>query len=352
VRRAWFLGLVGTCGALALGLAGAEILVRLAVGTPPPVEPLDAGLPPLHEPDPELGWRNKAGRVVWPGRERDRGRPITMTFWPDGLRATAPAHGPERPEVVVVGCSYTQGWAVSDADTWPWRLQERLPDFRVANLGTAGYGTHQSLLALERLFAKESAPVALVVYGFIEHHEVRNVAPAGWLHTLATATAAGRLAVPYATLGSDGDLERHPPESYPRWALDRRLAAVALLGVHYARWNARGRLGQARAVTEALLGRLRDASAARGARLLVAILEARSEARRHYRRWVEAHGIDTVDCSDSRSLEPAYLVPGYGHPGREVQAGWAECVARRLGEDRLGGVPALNGRSGAPRRSP
>jgi len=336
MRHARLLGFLTSGSSLALAFLSAEFVVRLAVGMPQPAEALDRGLPPLHEPDPVLGWRNKSGAVVWPGRGSDAGRPIALTFWNGGRRATAAAPGPSRPDVTIVGCSYTQGWAVSDAETFVWRLQERFPDRDFANLGTAGYGTYQSLLALERHLSVSSTPVDLVVYGFIEHHEIRNVAPAGWIRRLATATAADRLGVPFATLGDDGALVHHVPEAYPHWFFDDQLASVAFLEARLVDWRAGERGSEARAVTERLLEELRDASGRRGAPLLVAILEARPEARRHYLRWLAAHGIGAVDCAHPRSLDPAFLVPGYGHPGREIHADWAACIGRAL-ESRLTG---------------
>jgi len=333
VSNARWIGAVGSVALLALGLAAAEVAARLAFGMPQMPAAFDAGLPPLHEPDPGLGWRNRAGAVEWPGRGRDAGRPIRMTFWPGGLRATAPAPRSGRPELIVVGCSYAQGWALSDPDTFAWQLQQRHPDLSVANLATAGYGAYQSLLALERHLAESDAPVSRVVYGMLEHHEIRNVAPAGWLRRLATATAAGRLAVPWAALGPDGRLERHAPESYPDWPLAGSLASVAHLEAGVAAWRARARPERPRVVMQALLEALRAASARRGAPLLVALLEARPEARAHYRGFLAARGIDFADCVDPRTLDPAFGVPGYGHPGRAIHAFWSGCI-----DDALGGV--------------
>jgi len=330
VRRARLLGFLASGSSLALAFLSAEFVVRLAVGMPQQAEPLDRGLPALHEPDPLLGWRNKPGAVVWPGRGRDAGHPIALTFWPGGRRATAAAPGSPRPEVAILGCSYAQGWALSDADTFAWQLQERFPEHSFANLGTAGYGTYQSLLALERHFSEYSGGVDLVIYAFIEHHEIRNVAPAGWIRRLATATASNRLGVPFATLGADGSLVRNPPEAYPKWFFDDQIASVALLEAQVADWRDGDRASEARSVTERLLLDLRDVSARRGAPLLVAILEARPAAHHHYLRWLAAHGIETVDCANPHSLDAAYLVPGYGHPGREIHADWAACIGHAL----------------------
>jgi len=120
--------LVTLAVALALAVAGAEAVVRIQNAAPPPGPAFDQGRPVLQEPDPELGWRNKAGRVEWPGLAKDAGKSIQMTFWADGLRATAPERKQGLPQVIVLGCSYTQGWAVTDEETYAWKLQATIPN--------------------------------------------------------------------------------------------------------------------------------------------------------------------------------------------------------------------------------
>src|SRR4029078_9219733 len=212
-----------------LTLAGAEAIARTALAARPTRTPLDNGLPVLQEPDTVLGWRNKGGSVVWPGQGEDGGKDIRMTFWADGLRATAPAPDLDRPQVVGIGCWYTQGRAVTDQETYPWRLQAEFPSHAFLNYGTAGYGTYQSLLALERYFAAGHDSPAVVIYGFIDYHEERNVAPAGWLKALATASRAGTLSVPFVSIGAEGNLERHVLDRANSWPLRSHLASVALL---------------------------------------------------------------------------------------------------------------------------
>ena len=73
----------------------------------------------MHEPDPDLGWRSKEGRYVFGtspirhhilARSHARDRPAPV-------RADA--------AVVVLGCSFVEGWALSDEETFAWKLQER-----------------------------------------------------------------------------------------------------------------------------------------------------------------------------------------------------------------------------------
>ena len=95
----------------------------------------------MHEPDPELGWRNKEGRYVFGNP------PIHMSFGADHARATAPAPVTAGPTILVLGDSFVQGWAVSDEETFVWRLQQQFPRVRFVNLGSSGYGVTQPLLA-------------------------------------------------------------------------------------------------------------------------------------------------------------------------------------------------------------
>src|SRR5690606_32677850 len=108
---------------------------------------LDFGMPRMHEPDAELGWVNRAGRHVFGAP------PIRMTFWEDHTRATAASPVDAAGSIVVLGCSFVQGWALSDEDTFAWKLQERFPRARVFNYGTAGYGATQALVSLRRHLA-------------------------------------------------------------------------------------------------------------------------------------------------------------------------------------------------------
>ena len=62
------------------------------------------------------GWRSKPGEYAIPPSLP--GAPATeMTILPDGARTTGP-RGTDGPSVVFVGCSFTQGIGISDADTY------------------------------------------------------------------------------------------------------------------------------------------------------------------------------------------------------------------------------------------
>jgi hypothetical protein len=326
--RIWIFRITTVLVTTLLTFAGAEGLARTAVAANPTRPPLDEGLPVLQEPDAVLGWRARKGSVVWPGQGEDAGKDIRMTFWADGLRATAPAPELDRPHVVVIGCSYTQGWAVSDDETYGWRLQSEFPSHAFLNFGTAGYGTYQSLLSLERHFAAGHASPAVVIYGFIDYHEVRNVAPAAWLKALATASRAGTLSVPFVSIGPDGTLERHVLDRANSWPLRSRLASVALVEDRVLDLRTRGRFEQRREATDHLLLELQRVTRDHRSRLLVAILESRDEPKAHVMAFTAGNGIEAVDCTVPN--QELLQVPGYSHPDRRINAQWARCIGDRL----------------------
>jgi hypothetical protein len=279
----------------------------------------------MHEADAELGWRNLPGVYTF-GQEQ----PIRMTFWPDHTRATAPEPVAAGRLVVLVGDSFTQGWAVSDEDTFGWHLQARLAGARVRNLGSAGYGTTQSLLSLRRLLRDGERP-DVVVYGFSDFHEGRNVAAVPWLRDLALGAHRGHAAVPYATLAPDGTLRLHPPARYPAWPLQRHSAVVTALEGVWAELAAGGRGATARAVTDGLLVELDRAARTAGSRLLVVTLSQwMLDSFRHYKPLFEKHGISTADCRHPKFLAKEMQVPVYGHPNATMNAHWATCIEAAL----------------------
>jgi hypothetical protein len=128
--------------------------------------------------DPELGFRHtpnlrRAGRVrsdietAWqlPASRSDA---ITITY--DGLGYRNP-RTPTRADVVLIGDSYLAGDYVSDDEVVSRLLETRLGR-PVANLGVAGYGPAQELIALRR----DAMPLGpgTVIWFFFEGNDLYN----------------------------------------------------------------------------------------------------------------------------------------------------------------------------------
>lgn len=317
-------------GALAasalLALVVVEVVLR-AVGLAPHV-PRAAieNEPQVHVPDAARGWRTVPGRYLTPPYVPG-GSAAELTVLADGSRATAGLPRDAAREVLILGCSFAFGWAISDHETMAWQLQELLPGVRVVNRGVNAYGTYQALLLLEELLHAGERPER-VVYAFHEVHEERNVAAPRWLRMLDENARRGNVDVPYATLDASGGLVRHPAERHPRWPLRAWLATVAYLERLHGEWTGSARGAQRRRVTQQLLLEMRDLCVRHGVAFEVVFLQAQPAVARRYARFLAANAIAFSDCVVP--IPPEMRVPGEGHPNGAVNAQWAACLARRL----------------------
>ena len=154
----------------------------------------------------------------------------------------------QRGEVLVVGCSFTQGFGVADEDTFSYLLNQRYRHLMFHNFGTGGYGTYQSLLRIEQNLSRPNTDdIPLVIYGFIDLHLQRNVAVANWVRSLA-ARRTQYIVPPHVRLGKNG-LEYYEPDSISFWPLESRSALVALLANAYLELRLRNQGSQLPATT-------------------------------------------------------------------------------------------------------
>jgi hypothetical protein len=281
----------------------------------------------LYEPHLELGWRNRPGTFsisFLPG-----GEPLQWTILGDGKRSTSAEHPPARPVIALIGCSFTQGIGLSDDETYAWNLQAKNPDVAIWNYGTGGYGTYQSLLVLETLFRNLRSPrPALVLYGFIEHHEIRNVAAAEWTRLLARTSSRGRVDLPYCSMDADGSLRRHDPEHYPVFPLLAHSSVVNLIHQSFVRLSTRPREAQRRRVTERLLAEMDETCRSNGAAFAVLLLQASGATASHYLEYCKGK---RIECHDLVSPMTADLtLPGDNHPNATQNRIWAERIDRLI----------------------
>ena len=311
---------------LALSLAVAEGIARWTGARPWPAAAAPATEPAVYEFDALLGWKSKPGAHLFPATASHG--PLRFTIWQDGSRATGPQAIERTTRVVLVGDSFTQGYEVSDEETYAWKLQQRFPATRFVNYGTGGYSTYQSLLRMRLALKGPRDGSTLVLYGLTDYQELRNVGDLSWLIGLSLASYRGHVYVPYCLLGRAGRLVRHPPARYPAWPFRETSALVNTLEMRYFVSTTRERHPQARPVTERLLAGMAHAGAARDARLVVLLLST-ATSHEHYARFLAARGIPFVDCDFPTT--PDMLMGGVGgHPNGELHTRWADCIAERL----------------------
>src|ERR1039457_3841036 len=203
----------------ALVFGGGEAIARLARARALPVRSAD------HmgwaKPDPRLGCRNNPG--VPPA---DEGPHEPMTILPDGSRATGTPPG-AGPTVLIVGCSYAEGYGVRDDRSFAWKLQQRVPQLCIRDFGVPGYGTYQSLVLLRELIERQGVQPALVIYGFLPFHADRNVLTYSMLEAFR-AFGGERFSPPHVEVRA-GELVTYPPFVVPAWPLEEQSALVTLM---------------------------------------------------------------------------------------------------------------------------
>jgi hypothetical protein len=125
--------------------------------------------------DPEIGMvpppNAHTRRVDGPTDNRP---PLVYDIYTDdrGARVDGPGQrSPAHIDLMTIGCSFTWGHPLNNADTYAARLRREL-GVSVSNFAMSAYGTTQSLQMLQR--NRDLAP-KLVIYGFITAHLDRNV---------------------------------------------------------------------------------------------------------------------------------------------------------------------------------
>ena len=308
---------------LKIGLAATSIVVSLLVSEAAarllgyaPSAPGTAAIEPSVTFDPVLGWINHPGTThQWPMG--------AATFWDDGSRRTRRAERTSTRDVVLLlGCSYTQGYLVGDEDTFAWKLQQRFPGYDVRNFGTSGYGTYQSLLRFRR-FLEEGRVPTLVVFGFAEFHGARDRATRSWIESLHVSGNHGVFVPPHVDWTSGGTVERQGRFVSGASSLARSSAVWNLVETRYARHvqyapDDRYTLDAHRAV---LLQLRREVEQA-GSKLLLADLWTAPSTRAAWRQFFAEHEFTVAECATNG-------LP-FKHPDPFWHLQHADCIERAI----------------------
>jgi hypothetical protein len=150
-------------------------LIRTCEGKP--IESREIGIFTSH---PRYGWWHIPSAT---GAHEHVDFDVRYSIDEAGFRIT-PAAPPGAPEILCLGCSYTFGHGVRDHEAYPWVLGDKYwQGMKVHNAAVNAWGTAQMLLFTED-YLKSHKP-ALVIYGWIPRHAVRNSLGMEWLQMMA-----------------------------------------------------------------------------------------------------------------------------------------------------------------------
>lgn len=245
-----------------------------------------------------------------------------VTHLPNGLRITHPlnTYNPSvhKPEIWILGCSFTHGWSLNDEDTYPWLLQERLPEYEMVNFGFSGYGTIHSLIQFREALAKKTPEIAVLAYADI--HDERNTFLRKRRKSIAPWNKLGPLVQPYARLDSNGKLHYYLAKvEYTEFPLMRYSALSYFLEI---KWNEiEQKLQQSRKVSEALILEINKLAQEHGVKFILATIGTDHQML----AFAEKNGIPNVDISVSFRRNPRYMnLPYDGHPSPLATRKYAE----------------------------
>jgi len=279
-----------------------------------------------HQFDPELGWRNT--RFEPKGTETiricglDRLHQWTWRHNNKGNRLTSDTPCQENsPVIAVLGCSYTYGVGLSDAETFPWLLQTRLSDYAVLNYGVAGYSLVQMLMQLPSVLSLPG--LSCVVVGFHDELHDRDSNSLRW------RASVGDRRLPRCCYTRNGNLRTYHPVGYERLPFSRSSISVRRAEYYYnsfLTWQTSR--GERHVTPSVALMKMKSLCASKKVPLLIAVLSDKSK----YHEFFYENGFSWctsgIDLAERRGGElPWTQFPVDNHPNAEANACFSSAIA-------------------------
>ena len=259
---------------------------------------------------------------------------FTITHTADAHRATHPfaANGiqNEKKEIWIFGCSFTYGWSLNDNETYPWLLQEELPNYEVVNFGTIGYGTLQPLIQFREALQKGKKPAA-IVYAYASFHDERNTFLRKRRQAVGSANELGSFRQPYARFDKNGNLIYSMADViYHEFPFARYSALIHLLEEKYN--DLEEPFIHSHEVTKAIIKDFHTMAEQQGIEFVVAGIDSDSA-----RTLNELHGegIKTVDIAVDLSDQKNRNWPYDSHPNAKANRVYAQKLEAFLNEQVL-----------------
>ncbi len=143
-----------------------------------------------------------------------------------GLRVT-PTHADAKIAIAFLGCSFTFGDGLNDAQTFPWQVGEKLgAQYQVFNFGKSGFGANSVFANLqENMQLLQKYEHVIFFYTIIEDHQRRVVLGPRYVLENGVAVRKGDNE-PQKLFGSNESLEKWVKRSYLFKKIDVPLKAM------------------------------------------------------------------------------------------------------------------------------
>ena len=299
-----------------------EVVLR-TTGSQPRIDNLGReGDPIIYKNDEELGWSQKPGSYLFQPWSEE-GRITNLTINDDGSRYIQNQYV-SKFKILFFGGSLTQGWAVDDDETFVKYFQDLNPDFQVFNFGVGGYGGYQSLIYQQRITNKFKS-INHIIYGFIDHHEVRNVAAGSWLYMLNEYSRRGHVNLPFGSI-ENGKLKKNSPINYIKLPFSKYSALIAKIEKRIMKFRSRNRENSQFEISKLIIEEMFKNATNNNAKFSVLILDSRDENLIKYKNYFATQNINFIHCP----FPPNKFVKGEGHPNSAGHQEVANCINEKL----------------------
>ncbi len=301
-----------------------EIALRM-LGYNPLQRTLPGGAENGRKFDPDLGWVLVPGHYEV-GPFNSIGDSMSITIKQDTGRVTRNSNARiGAGQITFLGGSFIMGHALDNDETAVWKLQDRFPHINFRNLAVSAFGTYQSLLVLEKELERGNQPTC-VIYGAIQHHELRNVADGAWLMDMNRK-------IPFVTLANDSTFSREGLTEMKHLFFTRKSATTYLAEKTINKMLSYPRVRHAREVSFLIIKEMQRLCAANQIAFYVAPLHYDQRSFQELIQFLEANEINYINCNVQ--LTPENIIKDDGHPGPEVNDIWVDRIANRLAQDHI-----------------
>ena len=310
-----------------LSIVFIEILLRISGATPFKKNSLKQFDEPVtNEIDNKFGWIPREGVHNFKPWAKE-GKETTLTINKDKSRFIN-NQNESLNKIVFIGGSFTQGWGVNDEETFSYLLQKKFVDFKIFNFGVGGYGGYQSLLTLERIF-QEKENVKNVVYGFLPHHEVRNVAAGSWLWLLSHFSKRGLVKLPYSSIDETNLLIRNKSTQYIKLPLSEYSALIAKIEKKIMKLKSFKREKKQTQISLLIIEAMHNLSIKNNSKFTIVMFRKFGDEReKTYEHFFNQKNISNIKCYFPQGGK--YIVPGDGHPNKLSHKIMSDCIFKEL----------------------
>lgn len=264
--------------------------------------------------DPDLGYTHLPGKFKITLKKKFT---FATTHRTDSLRLTHPVEQDinftDKEKIWILGCSITHGWCLNDEETYPWLLQEKIPQYEIINFGVSGYGTVHSLIQLQKSLETMPKP-RMVILTYASFHDTRNTFSTVRRRIVSAWNFLGPLTQPYALLDKQGKLQLHRADKvvYSPWPLARVSSLINYLEKKYI--SQESKKTPYFKISGGLIKKVYNICKKEGITMIVAGIKENRNKMKRMLKLCDKLKIPNVDISVDLNKKEHTFLPIDGHP--------------------------------------